>query len=149
MFYLFNLFILCQVAVWLLILKSYLIWLIWLGIVPRIWLAIACTVAFRILIKCSSVVTAVFLPHAMNCRSCFGAVSRWFFVCVWNISEPLNGFAPNSHGRCVWSLAEMSLKVKWVSNFFGKGHQGQKMAFFSGLHVFHVWQSIVSSSVCV
>ena len=35
--------------------------------------------------------------------------------------ELLNGFAPNSHGRRVWSLAQASLNVK------GHGHQGQKM----------------------
>jgi len=40
---------------------------------------------------------------------------------VYEIScEPLNGFAPNSHGRCVWSLAWTSLKVK------GQDHHGQK-----------------------
>ena len=37
--------------------------------------------------------------------------------------EPLNGFAPNLHGRRVWSLAPMSLKVK------GQGHLGQKRHF--------------------
>jgi len=37
--------------------------------------------------------------------------------------EPLNGYAPNSHGIHVWSLARMSLKVK------GQGHQGQKRHF--------------------
>jgi len=35
-----------------------------------------------------------------------------FFVCVQNISELLNGFAPNSHGRHVWFLAVTSLSVK-------------------------------------
>jgi len=35
------------------------------------------------------------------------------FLFVYEISrEPLNGFAPNSHGRRVWSLAQTSLKVK-------------------------------------
>ena len=35
------------------------------------------------------------------------------FLFVPQISrEPLNGFAPNSHGRCVWSLARTSLDVK-------------------------------------
>jgi len=35
------------------------------------------------------------------------------FLFVYEISrEPLNGFAPNSHGRRVWSLAWTSLKVK-------------------------------------
>jgi len=46
---------------------------------------------------------------------------------VYEISpEPLNGFAPNSHGRRVWSLARMSLKVKVK----GQGHQWQKRHFF-------------------
>ena len=45
---------------------------------------------------------------------------------VYEISrEPLDGFAPNSHGRRVWSLARESLKVKVK----GQGHQGQKTAF--------------------
>ena len=39
--------------------------------------------------------------------------------------EPLNGFAPNSQGRRVWSLARTSLNVKVK----GHGHQGQKTAF--------------------
>jgi len=42
---------------------------------------------------------------------------------VYGISrEPLNGFAPNSHGRRFWSLARTSLKV----NVKGHGHHGQK-----------------------
>jgi len=46
-----------------------------------------------------------------------------FFLFVYEISqEPLNGFAPNSHGRRVWSLAGTSLKVRVK----GEGHQGQK-----------------------
>ena len=32
--------------------------------------------------------------------------------------EPLNGFAPNSHGRRVWSLARTSLKVKVKSQSY-------------------------------
>jgi len=35
--------------------------------------------------------------------------------------ETMNGFAPNSHGRCVWSLPGTSLKVKVT--------RGQKTAF--------------------
>jgi len=55
----------------------------------------------------------------------FGVVRLWPFLFVYEISlEPLDGFAPNPHGRHVWSLARMSLKVKV------KGHQGQKMSFF-------------------
>ena len=37
----------------------------------------------------------------------FGAVCDFLFV-----YEPLNGFAPNSHGRRVWSLARKSLNVR-------------------------------------
>jgi len=53
----------------------------------------------------------------------FGAVS--LFLVVYEISlEPLNGFAPNSHRRRVWSLARMSLKVR--SKVKGLGHHKQK-----------------------
>jgi len=45
--------------------------------------------------------------------SVFGAVTLWFFLFVCEISrEPLNGFAPTSHGTLVWCLARTSLKVK-------------------------------------
>jgi len=45
---------------------------------------------------------------------------------VYEISPgTLNRFAPNSHGRRVWSLAWTSLKVKVK----GQGHQGQKRYF--------------------
>jgi len=48
--------------------------------------------------------------------------------CLSEISpEPLNRFAPNSHGRRVWSLAWTSLKVKVK----GQGHQGQKRHFLA------------------
>ena len=47
------------------------------------------------------------------------------FLFVYEISrEPLNGFAPNSHGRRVWSLARRSLKVK--VKVICQDHQGQK-----------------------
>jgi len=49
----------------------------------------------------------------------------WFFLFVPQISpEPLNGFAPNLHGRHVWSLTRTSLKVRVKD----QGHQGQKRA---------------------
>jgi len=51
-----------------------------------------------------------------------------FCLCVKYLGETLNGFAPNSHGRRVWSLARMSLKV--MIKVKGQGHQGQKTAFF-------------------
>jgi len=63
--------------------------------------------------------------------------SLWFlFVCEIS-REPLNGFAPNSHGRHVSSLVWMSLKVKVK----GQGHLRQKTAFFGpfgGLHAVYV-----------
>ena len=37
----------------------------------------------------------------------------------------MNGFATNSHGRRVWSLARTSLNVKVK----GQGHHGQKTGF--------------------
>jgi len=43
--------------------------------------------------------------------------------------EPLNGFAPKSHGRRVWFLARTNLKVK--AKVKGQGHQGQKRHFFA------------------
>jgi len=58
-------------------------------------------------------------------RKVFSALMSATFPCVHEISrEPLNGFAPNSHGRRVWSLARTSLNVKVK----GQGHQGQKTA---------------------
>ena len=41
--------------------------------------------------------------------------------------ESLNGFAPNSHGRRVWSLTRTSLNVKVK----GQGHQRQKLVSWS------------------
>jgi len=42
----------------------------------------------------------------------FSSASVCGFLFVHEISpEPLNGFAPNSHGKRVWSLAWMSLKL--------------------------------------
>jgi len=61
------------------------------------------------------------------------SVCGWF---VYMSRKPLNGFAPNSHGSRVWSIAWTSLKVK------GQGHQGQKTAFFGpfgGLYAYAVY----------
>ena len=59
-------------------------------------------------------VSGASLLHAVNCeRFCF-----WrhhfvvFCLCMKYLGEPLNGFEPYSHGRRLWSLARMSLKVK-------------------------------------
>jgi len=64
-----------------------------------------------------------------------------FFLFLYDLSqELLNGLAPNSQGRRVWSLAWMSLKVKV------KGQRsrspGTKTAFFGpfgGLRAVYVW----------
>jgi len=68
------------------------------------------------------------LPHAVNCGRLFLTVSLW--VVVYEISlEPLNGFAPDSHRRHVWSLTRTSFKGKVK----GQGHQGQKRHFSAPL----------------
>jgi len=65
------------------------------------------------------------------------------FLFVYEISrKPLNGFAPNSRGRRVWSLARMSLKVKGK----GEGHQGQKR-HFSALSAFGLFGIASSASI--
>ena len=54
------------------------------------------------------------------------------FLFVYEISrEPLNGFAPNSQGRRVWSIARMSSKVK---------------VNFGGLCAVYVWKKHLCSS---
>jgi len=60
------------------------------------------------------------LPHAVNCIGLCLALSATFLFAYQIPWELLNGFAPNSHGRCVWSFAQTSLNVK----FKGQGHQG-------------------------
>ena len=61
----------------------------------------------------------------MNCgRFCFWRRQSAFFL--YEICrERLNGFAPNSQGRRVWSLTRTSLKVKVK----GQGRRGQKRHF--------------------
>ena len=72
------------------------------------------------------------LPHAVNGSELrkvlflAPSVCGFLFVYMKYLGEPLNGFAPHSHGRRVWSLAGTSLKVK----VNGQGHQRQKATFF-------------------
>jgi len=40
------------------------------------------------------------------------AVCGFFCLCMKYLGEPLNGFVPNSHGRHVGSVTQMSFKVK-------------------------------------
>jgi len=75
------------------------------------------------------------LPHAVNCITfCFWRC-LWLFLFVYEISpELLNGFAPNSQGRRVWSLAGTSLKVK---------------VNFGGLHAVYVWKNIFALVIII
>jgi len=70
--------------------------------------------------------------------SVFGAVSLLFFFGA----NLLKGFAPNSHGRHVWSLVWTSLTVEVK----GQGRWGQNIIFgpFGGLRVVYVWYNIFS-----
>jgi len=60
------------------------------------------------------------------------------------LGEPLNGFAPNSHGRRVWSFARTNLKFKVK----GQGHQGQNNTIgpFGGLRGFVFGETSLASS---
>jgi len=73
--------------------------------------------------------------------SVFGTVS---------LRELLNGFVPNSHGRCVWSLAQTSLKVKVKVK--GQGHQEEKRHFLAlsatCMRFMFGKTSLVSSFIC-
>ena len=58
----------------------------------------------------------------------FGKTSSSSFFFVYEISrEPLNGYAPNSHGRRVLSLARTNLRAK---------------VNFGGLRAVYVWKNI-------
>jgi len=72
-----------------------------------------------------------------------GAVSLCFLFVYEIRREPLNGFAPNSHERRVWSLDRTSLKVKVKD----QRHQGRRTAFsgpLGGLRALYVWSKIYS-----
>ena len=79
-------------------------------------------------------------------KGLFLVLSVCGFLFVYEIScEPLNEFAPNSHGRRIWSIARTSLKVKVTWD--------KKTAFFSPLGAC-VWfmfgkTSLASSLFCV
>jgi len=69
----------------------------------------------------------IFLPHSVNCgRFCFWRRQSVGFLFVYEISrEQLNGFAPSSHRRHVWSPARMTSKVMVKV----QGHQNKKRHF--------------------
>jgi len=61
------------------------------------------------IISAINVITALSELRKVLLWSCLAVT----FLFVYEISpESLNGFAPNSHGRHVWSLARTSMKVK-------------------------------------
>jgi len=75
----------------------------------------------------------------------FGAVSLCFLFMYEISREPLNGFAPKSHERRVWSLVRQIWRSR--SKVKGQGHQGQKKAFFGpfgGLRHVYFWLDIFS-----
>jgi len=90
-----------------------------------------------------AVLPCVYRTQCTVVGSVFGVISLCFLF-VYEISpELLNGYAPNSRGRHVGSLAWTSLKVKVK----GQDHQGQKTAFFwpSAACVWFVWFMLASS----
>ena len=54
----------------------------------------------------------IFVPNAQNRRNAFDSWDSHSTTDMNGWQEPLNGFAPNSHGRRVWSSARTSLNVK-------------------------------------
>jgi len=65
------------------------------------------------------------------CTFCFWRRRSVLFLFVSR--EMLNGVAPNSHGRRVWSLAGTSLKVKVT------GTKNGIFVTFGGLRAVYVW----------
>jgi len=84
--------------------------------------------------------TAVWESRGLLCfRTTEGSVlapSVCGFLFVYEISrEPLNGFAPNSHGRRAWSLGRISLNVK----IKGRSRSPGTKTAFSTLSAACVW----------
>jgi len=72
--------------------------------------------------------------------SVFGAVCLCFLFVYEIYREPLNGFAPNSRGRRIWSLVRTTLKVKVKAQ--GLRSPGTKNGIFGpfgGLRAVYVW----------
>jgi len=90
-----------------------------------------------------SLTTSVFTARSQLRKVLFLALTVTFLFAYEISLEPLNGFAPYSHGRRVWSLARTSLNVKAKGQSLkGQGHERQKTAFlgpFGGLRVVYVW----------
>jgi len=82
------------------------------------------------------------LPHAVNYgRFCFWGRQSVFFVVYEIYREPLNGFAPNSHGTCLIPHSDGIEGQGQMSKVKDKGHQGQKQHFgpFGGLRAVYEW----------
>ena len=70
-----------------------------------------CTSTIVTFVRLSMFLHCIYFSSEL-CKVLFLALSVTFLF-VYEISrEPLNGFAPNSQGRRVWSLARTSSKVK-------------------------------------
>jgi len=70
----------------------------------------------------------IIATHSELCKVLFLVSSVCGFLFAYEIfPELLNGCGPNSHGRCVWSLARTSWKSR--SKVRGQGRQRQKMHF--------------------
>jgi len=104
----------------------------------------------QVVVKTRRLNNLYLLPHAVNGsklrKVLFLAPSACGLLFVYEFEiyrEPLNGFAPNSHGRRVWSLARTSSKVKVLTLTFKLTRSpGTKTAFsghFGGLRAVYVW----------
>ena len=82
-----------------------------------------------LVVKRSPCLLVCYVTHSSSVSLCITACSelrKVLFLFVYEISRQLlNGFAPNSQGRRVWSVAWTSLNVKVNDH----GHQGQKTGF--------------------
>ena len=69
-------------------------------------------------------ISCIFTARSELCKVLFLELLL-FYLCMKYLGslEPLNGFAPNSQGRRVWSITRTSLNAKVK----GRGHHGQKL----------------------
>jgi len=71
---------------------------------------------------------AILLPHASKVLFLALSVTFFVFLFVTQISlERMNGFAPNSQGKRVWSLARATLNNKVKAKH--QGQEGQKTRY--------------------
>ena len=61
--------------------------------------------------------------------------------------EPLNGFAANSHGRCIWSFARLSLNVKVKSQKSRSPGTKNELCTHKTPAVWTEWNAVVAGNV--